>query len=77
MGRFEAMRLGTRWGYLGMVKEILRELKSEMGAGRIRVCATGGYAGWVLKGLKGNIHFDHDLTLFGLGTIYERNHPSG
>ena len=69
----EAMRLGARWGYRGMVREILAELKKEIGPGRVRLCATGGFAGRVLRDIKPAMTVDPDLTLYGLGKIYEMN----
>jgi len=71
----DAMRLGAKWGYRGMVREILKELKSKMGRG-VTVCATGGYASWVIRGLDRSIKIDQDLTLYGLGKIYELNRES-
>lgn len=69
----EAMRLGARWGYRGLVREILGELKKGMREPGCPVCATGGYANWVLKGSGMRIPVDPDLTLCGLGRIYELN----
>lgn len=69
----EAMRLGAIWGYRGLVREILGELKKGMREPRCRVCATGGYAQWVLKGSGMRIPVDPDLTLRGLGRIFELN----
>lgn len=68
-----AMRLGAVWGYRGLVREILRELKRQFREKRVRVCATGGYAGWVLRGSGMKVPIDPDLTLRGLGRIYELN----
>lgn len=69
----EAMRLGAIWGYRGLVREIVRELIRNMGEQGVRLCATGGYASWVLKGSRLGIPVDPDLTLYGLGRIYEMN----
>ncbi len=68
----EAMRIGAHLGYLGMVKEILAELKKEMGRG-MNVCATGGFAKWVLADFNGAISIDPHLTLKGLARIGELN----
>lgn len=70
----EAMRIGSQLGYRGMVREILREVKRELGVRRPRVVATGGYAKWVIPELDPRIPMDDDLTLFGLGTIYDYGH---
>ena len=64
----EAMRIGARLGYRGMVREMLAELKKELGRG-IHVCATGGFAKWVLADLGEPIPIDPNLTLKGLGRI--------
>jgi len=63
-----AMRIGARLGYRGMVREILGELKKELGRG-MKVCATGGFAKWVLTDFNGSVPVDPNLTLKGLGRI--------
>ena len=69
----EAMRAGAQFGYRGMVKEILAALKREPGLHRARVCATGGYAGWVMNQVDPAIPVDPDLTLTGAALIYEQS----
>jgi type III pantothenate kinase len=64
----EAMRIGAHLGYLGMVKEILTQLRKELGRG-IKVCATGGFAGWVFDGWDHPVPVDPQLTLKGLARI--------
>lgn len=68
----DAMRIGARYGYRGMVREILAHVRAGV-AGEPAVCATGGYAGWVLRGLGEDVRIDPDLTLAGLGRIGEVN----
>ncbi len=68
----EAMRIGARIGYRGMVREILGDLKKELGRG-MKVCATGGFAKWVLADFDESIPVDPNLTLKGLGRIGELN----
>jgi len=70
----EAMRLGAVWGYRGLVREILKELTSRIGEKNIKLCATGGYAEWVLRGSGIAMPVDPDLTLRGLGRIFDLNH---
>ena len=70
----EAMRMGAIWGYRGLVREILRELMMDRAEKKAKVCATGGYASWVLRGSGLRIPVDSDLTLYGLGKIFELNH---
>lgn len=69
----EAMRLGAVWGYRGLVREILKELTARIGEKGITLCATGGDAEWVLRGSGIPMSFDPDLTLRGLGRIFELN----
>jgi len=68
----EAMCIGAQIGYRGMVREILGELKKELGRG-MKVCATGGFAQWVLDDFNGSMSIDPQLTLKGLGRIGELN----
>jgi type III pantothenate kinase len=67
----EAMLIGAHDGYRGMVSGILAGLQREVG--ECSVCATGGYAEWVLEEGAEQIKIMPDLTLLGLGLIYELN----
>jgi type III pantothenate kinase len=69
----EAMRLGAVWGYRGLVREILKELTSRIGEKGVKLCATGGYAEWVLRGSGIPMPVDPDLTLRGLDRIFDLN----
>ena len=69
----EAMRLSARWGYRGMVTEILWQLAKACGKKNPFVCATGGYAKSVLADAGLKIPVIADLTLHGIARIYERN----
>lgn len=69
----EAMLIGAEAGYLGMVREILKRLQAELKSRRVRVCATGGHAEWVLTGSGVRADIDPDLTLRGISRIYELN----
>jgi type III pantothenate kinase len=69
----KAMRIGAKYGYRGMVREIVHHVKDGMGVRRVKLCATGGYARWALEGLDMPFHFDPDLTLYGLSQIYQLN----
>jgi len=64
----EAMRIGAHLGYLGMVKEILAQLRKELGH-HTKVCATGGFAKWVFEGWDHPVPVDPQLTLKGLARI--------
>ena len=69
----EAMQIGARLGYRGMVREILQALQLELGAENLPVCCTGGYADWIFEGWDLAATIDPDLTLKGLGIIGELN----
>jgi type III pantothenate kinase len=64
----EAMLIGAHLGYLGMVKEILAQLRKELGH-HTKVCATGGFAKWVFEGWDHPVPVDQQLTLKGLARI--------
>jgi len=69
----EAMRLSARWGYRGMVTEILWQLGKACGKKEPFICATGGYARQILADAGLKIPVFPDLTLHGLARIYEIN----
>jgi type III pantothenate kinase len=68
-----AMRLGAHLGYRGMVRELTTHLLNQDGLRNAALCATGGYAGWVLRGSGLDYALDANLTLYGLGRIYALN----
>lgn len=68
-----AMRIGARTGYRGMVREITLHLKKGLKKKRVALCATGGYARWVLKDFDMPFELDPDLTLYGLSRIFDLN----
>jgi type III pantothenate kinase len=68
----EAMQIGARVGYRGMVREMFTHLRKNID-GKPHLCATGGHAAWVLDGLNMNISLDPNLTLYGLARIHELN----
>jgi type III pantothenate kinase len=72
-----AMRKGALWGCQGMIREILVRLKKSLRTPNVTVCATGGYAEWVVGSLGNEMLLDSDLTLFGLGKIFEMNSKTG
>jgi len=69
----QAMQIGARLGYRGMVREVLESLKKELGVQTLPVCCTGGYAGWIFKDWDVSATIDPKLTLKGLGMIAELN----
>lgn len=69
----EAMRLSARWGYRGMVTEILWQLSKTCGKKDPFICATGGWAQQVIADCGLKIPVIPTLTLHGIARIYERN----
>jgi type III pantothenate kinase len=66
-----AMQSGAVIGYRGLVKEILAEIRRELGASPHTV-ATGGDAALIAKGVPEIEHVDPNLTLHGLRLIADR-----
>jgi type III pantothenate kinase len=62
----EAMRVGAVHGYRGLIRELVREVKAELGVRRLPVVATGGYARLMARGLAEIGAVDPNLTLDGL-----------
>ncbi len=69
----QAMAIGARVGYLGMVRELLGRLRAALGGRGVRCCATGGYAAWALAGGGLRVRLDPDLTLYGIARLYALN----
>jgi type III pantothenate kinase len=69
----QAMQIGARLGYRGMVRGILDALRVELDAPDLPVCCTGGYAGWIFRKWDVEAIMDPNLTLKGLGIIGELN----
>ncbi|MEI6892780.1 MAG: type III pantothenate kinase [Pontiella sp.] len=69
----QAMQIGARLGYRGMVREILHSLEKDFGVKNLPVCCTGGYAGWIFKDWDVPATIDPKLTLRGIGIIGELN----
>ena len=68
----DAIRIGATVGYRGMIRELLKDICSELG-GRVKVCATGGHAQHATQGVGRRIEIVPDLTLYGLGHILDLN----
>jgi type III pantothenate kinase len=62
----EAMLSGAFHGYRGLIRELLKELKGDLGVHELNGVATGGYAGLIAKGLPGIVAIEPNLTLEGL-----------
>ena len=64
-----AMLAGAIYGYRGLVRQILSEIRVELGARRLKVVATGGYAGLIAAGVPEIAEVHEHLTLEGLRII--------
>jgi type III pantothenate kinase len=72
-GTRSAMRIGLAVGYAGMTNAIVAHLKSYPGMRHAMLCATGGYAEWVVKQTGLPWKMDSLLTMRGLGRICALN----
>ncbi|MBR4082333.1 MAG: type III pantothenate kinase [Clostridia bacterium] len=70
------LQSGMFYGYVGMVRNIVRKMKQELGR-EAMVVATGGMAVLFAEDAKCIDKLDGLLTLKGLRLIYERNKPEG
>ena len=68
-----AMLAGAVYGYRGLVREILAEIKRSLGSRKLRVVATGGYADLIAAGVKEIDSVHPGLTLEGLRLIGRLN----
>jgi type III pantothenate kinase len=70
----EAMRVGAVIGYRGLVREIISRIKTErFPSRRVRVIATGSYAGLIAKHLDEIDSVHPNLTLEGLRIVANLN----
>ncbi|MBQ4097919.1 MAG: type III pantothenate kinase, partial [Clostridia bacterium] len=67
------MQAGIIFGFAGLVDNILKKIKKELGVKEIKVVATGGLGEIIAKEVKEISTVDRTLTLDGLKTIYELN----
>jgi type III pantothenate kinase len=68
-----AMLAGAVYGYRGLVRELISELKRELKAKRLPVVATGGYAKLMAAGLPEISSIEPNLTLEGLRLVWQAN----
>lgn len=69
-----AMLVGAVHGYSGLVRELIKELKRELGSSRLPVVATGGYGELIAKRLPEISAVDPLLTLDGLRLLWLGHH---
>jgi type III pantothenate kinase len=67
------MLIGAVHGYRGLIRELVREVKGELGAPCLPVVATGGYARLMASKLPEITAVDPLLTLEGLRLFWEAN----
>jgi type III pantothenate kinase len=67
----EAMLVGAVHGYRGLVRELIGKLKRELGAEKLPVVATGGYAKLIAARLPEITAVEPDLTLEGLRLVWQ------
>ena len=70
------LQSGMYYGYVGLVKNIVRKIQQELGKDAF-VVATGGMAVMIAEESKAIDKLDGLLTLKGLRLIYERNQTEG
>ncbi len=71
-----SMQSGMIYGYAGMIENIVRLMKAEMGGGDIKVIATGGTASMISEATNAIDILDSHLTLKGLQILYDKNRPA-
>lgn len=68
----EAMHSGFFWGYLGLIKNIIKGIKQETKKNYKLIC-TGGLADLFSKFISSKIVVDKNLTIKGIIEIYKYN----
>jgi len=71
----QAMLIGAVHGYRGMIRELLGELRAELGVTRLPVVATGGYARLLARQIPDIALVVPGLTLEGLRLVWNAHHP--
>lgn len=69
----DSIRSGFIYGYAGAIDALIRRCRDELGESDVRVVATGGPAGVMVRHCREIQEFDPDLTLKGLRVLYEMN----
>ena len=69
----DSIRSGFIYGYAGAIDALIRRSRDELGESGVRVVATGGPAGVMVRHCREIQEYDPDLTLKGLRILYEMN----
>jgi len=67
-----SMQAGLYYGYIGLVSNIIKEMKKELGE-NVKVIGTGGFFSIVFDELESLDYLDSELVLQGLRIIYQIN----
>ena len=67
------MQAGIIFGFAGLVENIIKKIKDELGEKDVKVVATGGLGEIIANEVKAINKVDRTLTLDGLRIIYELN----
>ena len=67
------MLSGAVYGYRGLVRGIIEEVRKELGIKKLKVVATGGYADLIASGVREINAVHPNLTLEGLRIIARLN----
>ena len=67
------MQAGIIFGFAGLVENILKKIKNELGVSDLTVVATGGMGKILANEVKSIDRVDRTLTLDGLRMIYDLN----
>ena len=67
-----AMASGIYWGYIGLIKNILKKIESELNY-RMLILATGGLSDIFINEVSEDILVNKDLTIRGLFIAYEED----
>jgi type III pantothenate kinase len=68
-----SMQSGLYFGYVGLVSNIIAEIKKELEGEKIKVIATGGFASQIAPEVSAIDACEPNLVLEGLRMIYEKN----
>ena len=68
-----AMQAGIVYGFAGLVENIIKKIKFELGEEKVTVVATGGMSKIIKEEVSSIDFVDRTLTLNGLRLIYDLN----